>query len=269
MQAADLDGVTHHIDVGGRACGRPVLFINSLGADLRMWDPLLGHLPAGLRVIRYDMRGHGLSDCPPGPYAMDDLVADAARLLDHLGVRAAVVVGLSIGGMVAQGLAAMRPDLVSGLVVSNSAARIGTEEMWLERVALVERAGVGALADGVLERWFTAGFREGREIALWRHMLVRQPAAGYAACAAGLAAADLTATTRSLALPTLVIAAERDGSTPPELVRATADLIPGARFDLIEGADMFLEGAGHLPHVERPEAYGRLLSDFILERGEG
>ena len=262
MQAADLDGVIHHVDVSGPAGGRPVLFINALGADLRMWAPLLAHLPAGLRLIRYDMRGHGLSDCPPGPYAMDDLVADAAHLLDRLGAGGAVVVGLSIGGMVAQGLAARRPDLVRGLVISNSAARIGTPGQWRERIAQVERAGVGALAEGVLARWFTAGFRERADIALWRHMLARQTAAGYAACAAALAGADLTETTRGLALPVLVIAAERDGSTPPDLVRATADLIPGARFELIEGA-------GHLPHVERPEAYGRLLSDFVLDLGDG
>ena len=262
MQVATLNGNAHHIAVRGPANGAAVLLINSLGTDLRLWEPLLPHLPEGWRLIRYDMRGHGLSACPAAPYSMDELAADAAALLDHLGVRGALVVGISIGGMVAQALAAARPDLTRAVVISNSAARIGTAEVWQDRIRTVRQGGVGALADGVLERWFTPAFRSGAEIALWRHMLSRQPAEGYAGCAAALETADLTERTRGLALPALAIAGDHDGSTPPDLVRATADLIAGARLELIAGG-------GHLPHVEQPELYARALTAFAREIGHG
>ncbi|MEO0912969.1 MAG: alpha/beta fold hydrolase, partial [Pseudomonadota bacterium] len=105
MAWADFGDVGLHWRSDGPVEGPALMFANSLGTDMRMWDPVLAHLPAGLCILRYDMRGHGLSSCPPGPYAMGALVRDAERLLEHAGVKGCVFVGLSIGGMVAQGLA--------------------------------------------------------------------------------------------------------------------------------------------------------------------
>ena len=119
MQIADLGDVQLHYRTDGPADGPPVVFANSLATDLRLWDPLLPLLPAGLRIIRYDKRGHGLSSLPRPPYSMGALVKDAERLLDHLQVRNAVMVGLSIGGMIAQGLAVKRLDMVRALVLSS------------------------------------------------------------------------------------------------------------------------------------------------------
>lgn len=134
--------------------GAPVVFSHALGLDLTMWDAVLPHLPKGLRILRYDHRGHGGSDVPAPPYAMGALVRDAERLLDHLGVRDCVFVGLSMGGLVAQGLAIKRLDLVRGLVLSNTAARIGNDALWQARSDTVATGGIEALADATMERWF-------------------------------------------------------------------------------------------------------------------
>lgn len=258
MLIADLDDIALHYREDGDPAGRPVLLVNSLGTDLRLWDRLVARLPARLRVIRYDKRGHGLSQAPAAPYAMDSLVDDAAALLDRLEARGAVVVGCSIGGMIAQGLAHKRPDLVAAMVLSNTAAKIGTPGMWGERIRTVGTGGIEALADAVMERWFTPAFRATPELVAWRNMLTRTPADGYAGCSAAIAGADFTASTAALTLPTLAVAGDHDGSTPPELVRDTAGKIAGARFELIGGA-------GHLPMVEQPDDFARALIAFIEE----
>lgn len=260
MNFAQLGDISLHYRVDGPEDGIPVVFANSLGTDLRLWDPIMPYLPDGLKLIRYDKRGHGLSACPPAPYSMGSLVRDVEALLDHLEVRDCLFVGLSIGGMIAQGLAAKRLDLVRALVLSNTGAKIGTREMWQERIAAVETGGIEALADAVMERWFSAKFRSTPQLTLWRNMLVQQPATGYAGCSAAIAGTDFYSTTAALRLPTLGIAGTEDGSTPPDLVRETVDLIPGSQFRLIRGA-------GHLPCVEQPELYARALTDFMGKIG--
>lgn len=262
MRITKINGVLLHHAEGGDPAGRPVVFANSLGTDMRIWDALLPHLPAGLRIIRYDMRGHGLSEAPGGDYHMGELVADAAGLMDHLGARGAVFVGLSIGGVVAQGLAAERPDLVAAAVLCNTAPKIGTEAMWQERIATVRGAGIAALAEAVMERWFSRRFRAERaeEAAGWRNMLLRTPVEGYAGCCAALADTDLRDSTAGLRLPVLAVAGSEDGATPPDLVREMADSIAGARFALIRGA-------GHIPCVEAPAELGALIGGFIREEG--
>ncbi|WP_417597479.1 3-oxoadipate enol-lactonase [Pararhodobacter oceanensis] len=256
MEMVNLDGLNLHYALEGAADGLPVVFANSLGTDLRLWDKTIARLPAGLRILRYDMRGHGLSDAPKAPYAMGALVRDLEALMEHLQITNAVVVGLSIGGMVAQGLAIKRPDLVRALVLSNTAAKIGTKEQWLERVAAVQAGGIEPFADATIERWFAPAFRQSPECAAWRNMVVRTPREGYAGCVAALAGTDFYTPTSGLRLPVLGIAGGEDKSTPPDLVRETIDLIPGARFELIQAS-------GHLSCVDQPEIYARLLSGFF------
>jgi 3-oxoadipate enol-lactonase len=260
MKIADLGDVRLHYRDDGPPDGAPVVFANSLGTDLRLWDTVLPHLPGGLRLIRYDKRGHGLSSCPPAPYAMGALVRDAERLLDRLKVKDCVFVGLSIGGMIAQGLAVKRLDLVRAMVISNTGAKIGTRETWQDRIDGVRAGGIESLADPVMERWFSKSFRATPELEAWRNMLTRQPAEGYVGCSAAIAGADFYVTTATLTLPTLAIAGSEDGATPPDLVRETADLIKGARFHLVRGA-------GHLPCVEKPVEYAEVLTGFLKEIG--
>lgn len=260
MQMLDLGDVTLHYADQGAPGGAPVVFANSLGTDMRLWDKILPLLPGGLRIIRYDTRGHGLSSCPPAPYSMGALINDAERLLDHLEIRDCVFVGLSVGGMIAQGLAVKRLDLVRAMVVSNSAARIGTMQIWADRVAAVKAGGIESLADAVMERWFAKAFRATPELTGWRNMLTRTPAIGYIGCSAAISGTDFYTPTAGLTLPSLFIAGSEDGATPPDLVRETADLVKGARFELIRGA-------GHLPCVEKPDDYAAILTSFLKEIG--
>ena len=260
MQIADLDGFSVHYAESGEPGGAPIVLANSLGTDLRLWDKLVPLLPRGLRVIRYDMRGHGLTDATPAPYKMGTLVGDAERLMDHLGVKGAVFVGLSIGGMIAQGLAVKRPDLVRAVVLSNTAARIGTPEMWADRVARIEAQGIEAVADSILERWFAAGFRAGTEFAAWRNMLLRQPLPGYLGCSQAIAGTDFWNVSPGITQPVLGIAGGEDGSTPADLVRETVEQMHDHRFHVIPGA-------GHLPCVEKPGDYAEALTRFLKEVG--
>lgn len=260
MNILDLDDLHIHWREDGDPNGPPVVFANSLGTDLRLWDPVIALLPQNLRLIRYDKRGHGLSACPTGPYGMGALVRDAEQLMDALNVRECVFVGLSVGGLIAQGLAVKRSDMIRAMVLSNTAAKIGTAEMWQDRIAAIRAGGIEAIADGTMERWFSRAFRETPELHAWRNMLTRQPVEGYTGCCAAIAGTDFITPTSGLTLPTLAIAGSEDGATPPDLVRETADLIRGARFELIRGA-------GHLPCVEKPEDYARLLTGFLSDVG--
>jgi len=246
----------HYLDEGPRD-GAPVVFAHALGTGTLLWDAVIPLLPPSLRVIRYDARGHGQSSCPPAPYSMGALIRDAECLLDHLEVRAALFVGLSIGGMVAQGLAVKRPDLVRALVLSNTGAKIATPAIWAERIATARRpGGMADLARASCERWFARAFRqEGRHLP-WLDLLSRHDPEGYIGCASAISGTDFYTSTSGLRLPVLGIAGVEDGSTPPDLVRETVDLIPGSRFQLIRGA-------GHVPPVDHPEAYARVLTDFL------
>lgn len=260
MTCADFGDVKLHYRIDGAPDGTPIVFANSLGTDLHLWDAMLPHLPAGLRIIRYDKRGHGQSSVPRGPYSIGALIRDVERLLDHLEVRDCVFVGLSIGGMIAQGLAVKRMDQVRALVLSNTAAKIGNPPIWQDRIQAVQQGGIEALADATMERWFSRDFRAAQKHLPWRDMMVGQPVEGYLGCCAAIAGTDFYTPTSGLRLPTLGIAGSEDGSTPPDLVRETVELIPGADFKL-------MRRAGHLPCVEKPEDYAALLNEFLTGIG--
>jgi 3-oxoadipate enol-lactonase len=255
-----LGDIVVHCQESGPATAPLLVLANSLGTDLRVWDALLPRLDRRFRVLRYDKRGHGLTDATPGPYAIRQLAEDLARLLDARPAAGAVVCGLSIGGMIAQSLVSMRPDLVRGLVLMDTAHKIGTPEVWAERIAAIRAGGIASIADAILTRWFTPDFHRERaaELAGWRNMLSRTPVEGYLGCCAAIRDADLTATARAVAVPTLCMVGDADGSTPPELVAELASLVPGARL-------VTIAGAGHVPCVERPEAVAEAMLGFFEE----
>lgn len=248
-------------ELSGPADGPPVVLLHALGTSLRIWDGVLPHLH-GNRVLTLDMRGHGLSDVPPAPYAMGALIHDAERVMDHFALRDAVVVGLSIGGLIAQGLATKRLDLVRAMVLSNTAARIGIASQWQTRIEAVRAGGLAAVADATMERWFGRLWRDQPAMPAFRDLLLRTDPEGWCGAAAAIAGTDFYTPTAALRLPTLAIAGANDGSTPPDLVRETADLIAGSRFHLIRGA-------GHLPMAERPAEYGSAIAGFLKEIGHG
>lgn len=246
----------------GPASGPALVLIHALGTDLHLWDELIPLLPPGLRILRFDLRGHGASDVPPAPYAMGALIRDTERLMDHFALRDSVVLGVSLGGLIAQGLAVKRLDLVRALVLSNTAAKIGRPEQWQDRIRAVQAGGMAALADDTMARWFGRDWQANPAMPARRARFLSTAPEGWCGCAAAIAGTDFYETTASLRLPTLALAGANDGSTPPDLVRETAELIPGHRFQLIRRA-------GHLPMVERPAEVASVVKAFLDAIGHG
>jgi len=258
MNVLEANGIAIHWREDGDPTGVPVVFCNSLGTDLRLWEALLPRLPGGFRYIRFDNRGHGLTEATPAPYRLDLLVDDAEAIIEATVGGPVIFVGLSIGGIIGQGLALKRSDLVTGLVLSNTTARFGTPETWQERIDRVEAAGIAAMTEDILDRWFSPSARGAPWMALWRAMVSRTPAAGYTGCCAALRDADLRDRIGALQLPVLCLTGSEDGPTSPEVMADTARLIDGARLEVIEGA-------AHLPCVENPEAYAAILTPFLKD----
>lgn len=262
MAFTRINGIVLHHQILGRGDGPALVFINSLGTDFRIWQDVVPAFMDRFRIVLYDKRGHGLSDAPPAPYSLDDHADDLIALLDHLKIEKAALVGLSVGGMISQRIAVRAPERVQAITLCCTAAKIGTPELWAERIAAVEDGGIDPIADNVLQRWFTPLYRETRadEVAGWRNMLVRTPAHGYAGTCAAIRDADLRPDAGRIKAPTLCVAGDQDGSTPADVVKGMAELIPGARFALIDGA-------GHIPCVEKPAVLSKLISQHLQEAG--
>lgn len=260
MAFTRLNGMRLHWRETGRKDAPAVIFANSLGTDCRLWDEMAEALSDKYRVVLYDKRGHGLSENAPGPYNIGLLADDALALADHLGLKNFAFVGLSIGGLIAQQVAVKAPERLSALVICDSAAKIGDAETWNARISAVTTNGLASIADAVMQRWFTPAFHAERRVDLagWIQMLLGTPDDGYAAACAALRDADLTQAATKITAPTLVICGDGDQSTPPELVKETAALIPGARFEMIPNCS-------HIPPAEQPEALLALLARHFQE----
>jgi 3-oxoadipate enol-lactonase len=244
----------------GRDDGVPVMLSHALGLDLSMWDGFAQGLGETHPLLRYDHRGHGGSAVPPGPYTLDALVDDAARLIVEWGRGPVVFVGLSMGGMVGQGLAIRHPQLVRGLVLANTAARYpeAAQATWTQRIAAVEQGGMAAVADMVVERYLHADFRAEQPAfaQALRETLLRCDPAGYVASCRAVAAVDWLDALASIKLPTLVIAGERDLGATPAMAQQISERIPGARLEV-------MKDASHLSVAERPEAFADLVRSFL------
>lgn len=246
-------GHLHVIDEGPTSAPA-ILFANSLGTDLRMWDAVTRLLP--YRCIRFDKPGHGLSATPAQDWTVKDAAADAVALLDHLRIPKATIAGCSVGGMVAQALAIHHPTRASALILSNTAAKIGTPESWQARITAIETAGIASIADAILQRWFPKSLLASPEHLPWRTMLLRTDPAGYIQTCRALSQADLREGLKSLTLPTLLIAGSEDQSTPPALVAETAALLRGAQLQI-------LQGSGHIPAIDAPPATAAAIATFM------
>ncbi|MFN3575870.1 MAG: alpha/beta fold hydrolase [Tabrizicola sp.] len=248
-----LDDLRLNADLSGPATAQPVVLIHGLGLDARVWQALMPAL-GGHRVLRLDLRGHGRSDTPKPPFAMGALVRDVERLIDHFGLTGTVVLGAGEGGLIAQGLAAKRLDLVRGLVLTGSATRFANPSIWQARLARLRDAGPDLEADCAAllgPRW-----RQSPALAEVRAMLETTRPDGWIGLATAVATADFYQTTASLRLPTLVLAGGDDRRTPPDLQRELADLVPGADFRLIRGG-------GHLAMLTHTAAFSEPLLDFL------
>jgi len=245
--------------------GTPVMLSHALGVDLHMWDGFAAALAGRHAVLRYDHRGHGGSAVPVGPYTQDDLADDAARLIREWGRGPVVFVGLSLGGMVAQGLALRHPELVRGVVVANSTAQYpqAARDAWAQRIAAIEQGGLAAVVEGTLERWFTPAFRAAQPafVDRTRQTILRSDPAGYIACGRAVAAVDWLERLPQVRCPALVIAGAHDAGAPPAMSEAIASRIPGAQLVTLDAA--------HLSLAEQPQAFEQAIRTFIESRCGG
>jgi 3-oxoadipate enol-lactonase len=239
-----------------------VVLAHALGLDAMMWDELANQLAADHRVVCYDQRGHGLSEGAGSPCSMLDLAEDAARVIETaVGTDAPVVfIGLSLGGMVGQQLALLRPELLCGLVLANttSAYPEAARPIWNERMAAVQAGGLESVADATLQRWFHEGFRAAHpaKVARWRRRLISQNPAAYLACCAAIRDLDLSEQLGQIGVPALVIAGELDMATPPAMAELIAHRVQAAQL-------VTLKRASHLSVLEQPIAFSNVVREFI------
>jgi 3-oxoadipate enol-lactonase len=240
--------------------GKPALVLsNSLGTTWELWDGQLPALERDFTIVRYDHPGHGRSETLNGTLTVEELVDGVVELLDALELERASFCGLSLGGAVGMALALRAPERLERLVLCCTSAHFGVPERWYERARLVRAEGTAAVAERVLERWFTQAFRarEAATVTRFRTMLERTPPDGYAACCEAIARWDARSTVGAITTTTLVIAGEDDVATPPADGAFLARSIPG-------GELVVLSGAAHLANVEQPGSFGRALLGHLL-----
>lgn len=244
----------------GADSGLPIVLSHALGLDLHMWDGLAAELGKSHPVLRYDHRGHGGSAVPEAAFTMDDLVDDAARLIREWGRGPVLFIGLSMGGMVGQGLAIRHPELVKGLVLANTTSQYpdAAKTAWVQRIETVKAGGMAAVADMVVQRYMHEDHRQAHpaQADALRSRLLRTSPQGYAGACAAVMSVDWLGRLAEVKAPTLVIAGARDAGATPAMAQAIAEQVPGAQLEV-------LADASHLSVQETPAEFNRLLQAFI------
>ncbi|UJW77023.1 3-oxoadipate enol-lactonase [Rhizobium sp. SL42] len=258
MPYLDLAGHRLHYRIDGDVAGRPwLLFCNSLGTDLGMWDRQVAALTQTYRVLRYDRRGHGRSSAPPARYALSDLGGDVLALLDALNIDRVHFCGLSIGGLTGQWLAIHAGDRLGKVVLCATAARIGTSDGWEDRMQAVRKSGLGGLVVATSDRWFTPDFTLA-EPELVGGILDRFAATspeGYVGCCSALADADLRGELDRIYHSLLTVSGEDDAVCPPSDLKAIAANVQRGRHVALAGR--------HIVNIESSAAFNAVLSDFL------
>lgn len=254
---ASSDGVQLHFRLDGPETAPVLILSNSLGTNLEMWQPQMAALALRFRVLRYDTRGHGQSGLSPSPYQVDTLGKDVLALLDALGIARAHFCGLSMGGMTGMWLGVHAPDRIGRLALCNTAAKIGTPDVWNSRIATVEKGGIEAILSGVIQRWFTEDFanRQPREVERIAAMLLATSPQGYCAACGAVRDMDQRQAIAAIRAPTLVVTGRYDLATPAADGRLVADAIPGAGYVELPAA--------HLSNIECEQAFTGALLDFL------
>jgi 3-oxoadipate enol-lactonase len=259
MPVIDANGMAINVEIEGRSDAPSLMFSNSLGTNLHMWDDQAKALSKHFRVIRYDQRGHGKSAAPEGPYSIERLGRDVLAILNALEIKQTHFCGLSMGGMTGMWLARHAPDRFDKLVLSNTAPKSQTPDSWNTRIRTVLTKGIGAVADTVLGIWFTKEFRERapQTIARMREMMVSNNSKGYCGCCSAIRDMDQRWFVSEIKLPTLIIAGKQDNATPLSASEFLASRIAGARLVSLD--------AGHISNVEQKDAYTAALEKFLLK----
>ncbi|MEW5423825.1 3-oxoadipate enol-lactonase [Amorphus sp. 3PC139-8] len=252
------DGISLNVRLDGDPTKPSVLLSNSLGTDLAMWDDQIAALVEHFQVVRYDARGHGKSDAPDGDYTIDRLGRDAVAVLKGLGIAKAAFCGVSMGGMVGMWLGIHAPERMTRLALCNTAPSMGPASMWQTRIDTVLADGMAAIADAVVERWFTPPFLTAapETVAKIRAMLLSTKAVGYAGCCAAIRDMDQTRELSQIACPVLVVAGADDPATPPARGEEIAAAIRGAELEVF--AD-----CAHLSNIEQAERFNARVVPYL------
>ena len=260
MQRVEVDGTAIGWQALGEEGAPPIMLLHSLGSDQSMWVPQTGALSADFRVVLADMRGHGASDAPPGPYSMEGLVGDVLAVADAAGIDRFHLCGISIGGQIALSTAISKPERLISVLVCNTAPKFGTKEYWSERIEAIRSGGMESIREAVIDGWFSAGFPETRPdwFAEANDVFASTSVEGYTGCCGVLAVSDLRGTVASIATPTLVVGGELDISAPPAESEWLHNQIPGSSVEIIEGA-------AHLSNMDRPEHFNQLVADWLAD----
>lgn len=249
--------MTLHHELAGPHNAPCIVLSTSLGARLQMWQPQMQALTQHFRALRYDMRGHGASPSPAGPYSIADLGNDVLQLLDHHNISSAHFCGISLGGVIGQWLGIHASDRIEKLILCNTAAKVGTDEGWQKRIAEVRANGMASIADTVISRWFTEPFATSHPqvIASIREGMLASNVEGYAACCEALRTSDLRSEIVTITTPTLVIAGSHDAVCTTADAQFLQSQIPNSQQQILPAA--------HLSNVEAADHFNQSLLNFL------
>jgi 3-oxoadipate enol-lactonase len=255
---ASVNGIEINYEVGGKEGAPWLVLSHSLACSVRMWGPQVEAFQSRFRILNYDMRGHGATSAPQGPYTLDMLAEDVLGLLRFLKIEKTAFCGLSIGGMIGQTLALKAPGSFTKMVLADTTHTQPPEALkqWHDRIAIAKSKGMAALADSTMERWFTEPYRKKNppEFRMIRELLEKTPVAGYIGCGQAIMKLDTTARLKDIRLPVLAITGERDGAAAG--TKTISEQVPGAKF-------VSIPQAAHIANIEQPEAFNRGLREFL------
>ena len=255
VRIADLDV---HYQVAGD--GPWLTLAHPLAADLRIWAMQMPRLLPHFRVLRFDARGHGETSASPAPYSLDQLADDAIALFNHLGITQTHWIGLSMGGMVAQAIALKHPGLLDRIVLADSTSRRppNAAATWAERIALARARGMAGIVEPTLERWFTPAYRAvNPDLMAWvAEQISATSVEGYCGCCEAISKIDMLDRLNEIDSPALIMAGERDHSTPPEMSEQMSRNWRGSTYCTIPDA-------AHIGNVEQADFFNRKVAAFL------
>jgi len=253
---AKVNGTEINYELHGKEGAPWLVLSHSLACTIRMWDPQIEAFKGSHRILAYDMRGHGASAAPKGPYTLDMLAEDLLALMKSVGIKRAAFVGLSIGGMIGQTLALKSPAPFTGMVLADTTHTQSADmvKQWDDRIRVAESQGMQALVASTMERWFTAPYRSSPPAQAIARLIANTPVAGYVGCGQAIMKLNTTARLKDIKLPVLAITGEADGAAGG--TRFIGENVPGARF-------VSIANAAHIANVEQVEAFNRPLREFL------
>jgi 3-oxoadipate enol-lactonase len=255
---ASVNGIEINYELSGKEGAPWLVLSHSLACTVRMWDPQVEAFKDRFRILNYDMRGHGATSAPQGPYTLDMLADDVLGLMKHLKIQKATWCGLSIGGMIGQTLALKSPDSFTKMVLADTTHTQPPEALkqWEDRINIAKTKGMAGLVDGTMERWFTEPYRKKNspEFQKIRDLVLKTPVAGFVGCGQAIMKLDTTARLKDIKLPVLAITGEQDGAAPG--TKYIGEHVPGAKY-------VGIPNAAHIANVEQVEPFNRALRDFL------